>query len=400
VNPILETPIALPTGGKAELARRLFANIARNGTDLADGIMEIDVEEYRDAELARRERREVFGRVPIVAAHGSELPAVNDFRRVQLPNNEALLVRQADGSVRAFVNVCRHRGARLAGEDCGGKKLFTCIYHGWSYRPDGSLAHVSFPETFGDLDRSGYGLIELPCQLRHGLVWVTDRVGAVCDPRDWLGAELDDTFTEYGLDRYRCFRLGSFDEEINWKVLMDAFLDNYHIATTHANSVGPYFYSNVQIVDGIGRHCRAISPRRSIDKILHEPVESAPIERHVTIGYSMMPNLVLLRQPDHFQLLSFLPHPSGPARSRMEIRMIVPEASDRTSDTDEIAARWEKNWTILMNVLRDEDMALNRDLQVALGSADGPHRLLIGRNEVVNQRFHRWLDAALQGNLG
>lgn len=384
--------IELPHGSKVDLARRLFSHIENKATDLATTVMEIDQQEYLDAELACRERREIFGRVPIVAAHGSELPSRNDFVRTQLPNNEVLLVRQADGSVRAFVNVCRHRGARLVADDAGAQKMFTCSYHGWSYGPDGALKVISGPNTFGDVDMDCHGLVELPCEERHGFVWVVDSKDGSIDVRDWLGSEMDDTLTRYHLDGYLCHKVGTFDEPINWKVLMDAFLDNYHIATTHVNSVAPYFYSNVQIFDAIGRHGRAISPRRSIDKILSEPPESAPIEAHVTIGYSFMPNMVMLRQPDHFQLLTFLPHPSGPGRSRMEIRLLIPEPAE----TEEQRDLWDKNWRILMDVLRDEDMELNRDLQLALGNRDSPRRLLVGRNEIVNQRFHRWMQGALQ----
>jgi phenylpropionate dioxygenase-like ring-hydroxylating dioxygenase large terminal subunit len=208
---------------------------------------------------------------------------------------------------------------------------------------------------------------------------------------DWLGAEMDETLSRYRLVETLCYQSGSFDEPINWKTLTDAFLDAYHIATTHAGSVARYFYSNIQLYDPIGRHGRAISPRRSIDTLLDSPPETAPIEDHVTVGYSLMPNTVILRQPDHFQLLTFLPHPSGPERCRMEIRLLIPEPAD----TDTQRALWDKNWKILMAVLRDEDMAINRDLQMAMGNTHAPRSLVVGRNEIVNQRFHAWLDEML-----
>lgn len=389
--------IELPTGSKAELAKRLFAHVQGKSTDLAPDVLEIDQFEYRDPDLARREHQEIFGRFPIVAAHSTELPNPHDFLRAQLPNNEVLLVRQPDRSVRAFVNVCRHRGARLAGGDpSGNQKLFSCTYHGWGYRPDGSLKVIPAPGTFGGLDKSCHGLVQLPCEERHGLIWVVDNPEAEIDVAGWLGPEMDETLSRYRLTDTLCYRTGSFDEPINWKVLMDAFLDSYHIATTHAGSVARYFYSNIQVYDPIGRHGRTITPRRSIDSILDEAPETAPIEEHVTAGYSFMPNMVMLRQPDHFQLLTFLPHPRDPERCRMEIRLLIPEPAE----TDEQHALWDKNWKILMAVLRDEDMGLNRDLQVAMSNTNAPRMLLVGRNEIVNQRFHAWLDEVMPGGVG
>ena len=392
----MRVDIELPTGSKAELTKRLFAHVENSTTDLAPDVLEIDSWDYRDPELARRERLEIFGTYPIVAAHSSELPRRFDFHRTQLPNNEVLLVRQEDESVRAFVNVCRHRGARLVGDDSGTRKQFSCRYHGWGYRPDGSLKVIPAPGTFGGIDKDCRGLVSLPCEERHGLVWVVDNPEAQIDVAEWLGPEMDETLHRYRLADTHCYKTGSFDEPINWKTLTDAFLDAYHIATTHVGSVAQYFYSNIQIYDPVGRHGRAISPRRSIDTILHESPETAPIEEHVTAGYSFMPNMVMLRQPDHFQLLTFLPHPKSAERCRMEIRLLIPEPAD----TDEQRALWDKNWRILMAVLRDEDMGLNRDLQMAMGNEHAPRTLLIGRNEVVNQRFHAWLDETMrQGSV-
>lgn len=387
----MRVDIEMPTGSKAEITKRLFAHVQNKTTDLAPDVLVIDPWEYRDPELARRERREIFGRLPVAVAHGSELAQPHDFLRVQLPNDEVLLVRQTDGEVKAFVNTCRHRGARLVEEDGGNRKQFSCRYHGWGYRPDGSLKVIPAPGTFGGLDKSCHGLVELPCETRHGLVWVVDNPEAEIDVAGWLGPEMDETLTRYRLSDTLQYRKGEFDEPINWKVLMDAFLDSYHIATTHIGSVAKYFHSNIQCYDPVGRHGRAVTPRRSIDRFLNEDPETFPVGEHVTVGYSLMPNMVILRQPDHFQLLTFLPHPTGPERCRMEIRLIIPEPAE----TDEQRALWDKNWRILEAVLRDEDMGLNRDLQMAMGNEHAPKTLLIGRNEIVNQRFHEWLGEVL-----
>lgn len=382
--------IELASGTKAELAKRVFALVNDKTTDRADGVVEVDHKEYLDPELGRREREQIFGRVPIVPIHGSEIPGPGDYVTVPLPNNEVLLVRQKTGSVRGFINSCRHRGARLVEDDAGCRKMFTCRYHGWTYALDGALKLISKEDTFGDINHADLGLVEIPCEERHGFVWVVDAPGAPMDLADWIGVELDETMSKYELDQYTCFRVGSFDEPINWKVLMDGFLDNYHIESLHVKTVATYFHSNTQAYDRIGRHIRVLAPRTSIRKILDESPETAPIEKHVTVAYSFMPNMVLLRQPDHFQLLTFVPDAHDVGRCRFQIRLLIREPAV----SEEQIAFWEKNWKILIDVLHDEDMVLSRHLQHAMNNRNAAP-ILLGRNELSNQVFHTWLEGAL-----
>jgi hypothetical protein len=117
----------------------------------------------------------------------------------------------------------------------------------------------------------------------------------------------------------------------------------------------------------------------------------------VTEGHYLLPNSTLLRQPDdHFELLTFRPHPADPGRCRMEMRLLVPplEASGMTPERYERV--WEKNWAILLAVLHSEDFPLLRSSQDGLASADAGG-MLLGRNEVVNQIFHRELGKLLDG---
>lgn len=373
-----------------ELAKELFHLIENRQTHMADGVLEVDPSVYTSATLAQQERETIFSEVPIMAAHGSELPDPHNFVRVQLPNNEVLLVRQEDGSVKALVNACRHRGAKVVTEDQGSQRVFSCRYHGWSYNPDGSLRNIPHGDTFGEVDYSCSGLVEVPCEVRHGFVWVVDAVGAHIDVADWLGPEIDESLGFYELDSYTQYRVGRFDEPINWKALMDAFVDAYHLATTHAKSVAAYFYNNVQIWEPMGRHGRSTTPRKSIDSIRHDAPGAEPLSKHITVAHFLMPNFTILRQPDHFETLSFMPHPTDPGRSRAEIRLLTKEGVSGAEEE----AHWEKNWDIVERVLRDEDLALCRDLQHAAANNDTA-ALVFGRNEIANQHFHRWYRKAI-----
>jgi len=368
----------------ARVAVRLFEHIDNTTCDQAASPMLVDPAIYSDPDVARLEQDRIFDKVPVLAAHVSELPNAGDFVTIDLPGNRVLVVRQEDGTIRAFVNVCRHRGACLVDEESGHRRVFSCGYHGWADHRDGALRTVPYADTFGPLDRAEYGLIELPCEERYGLVWVIQRPGGPIDVAAWMGPEMDAILTGYHMERFEVIRMSSFEEPMNWKVLEDAFIDGYHLKFVHPNSAGPYFYTNIQVVQDFGRHVRAITPRKVIDQIRFAP--DAPIDPYVTVGNFLMPNTTILRHSDHYESLTFVPHPTDPNRSRIDVRLVVPPVT-----SDEERALWEKNWDILVKTVIMEDLPLNRSLQRALGGR-GLKPLILGRNEVGNQAFHRLYD--------
>jgi phenylpropionate dioxygenase-like ring-hydroxylating dioxygenase large terminal subunit len=367
---------------------RLLDLLRADDTDKLDATRPFGPREFTDPEAAARERDLIFGRVPSIVAHSSELARPGDFLTLTMPRNRVIVVRQRDGGVKSFVNACRHRGALLEERPSGRCRLFSCPYHRWSYDTDGSLRTVTYDHTFGDLDRAASGLIELPTEERHGFVWMVDSASAAIDVAAWLGPEMDAALAGYGLEALVNYRAEGFDEPVNWKIMQDAFLDGYHIKFAHPNTAGKIIHTNVLTVEDYGRHARFLSPRKSIDRFLEEDPGDADLGRHVTESHFVGPNSTLLRQPDHFQLLTFRPHPADPARSRMEMRVLVPTLEASGFGEAEWEKRWNKNWQILLDVLHAEDFPLLRASQEAVSSADAGG-MMLGRNEVVNQIFHR-----------
>ncbi|GAY17547.1 aromatic ring-hydroxylating dioxygenase subunit alpha [Mycobacterium sp. shizuoka-1] len=368
--------------------RRAIELLRNDTTDKFDDVVTFSAHEFTDPELAQRERDLVFGEVPSIAAHSTEIGKPYDFMTVQMPRNNVLLVRQKDGGVKAFVNLCRHRGALLEDNEKGRCRFFSCPYHRWSYDPDGSLRMITRDNTFGDIDRSKFGLVELPCEERHGFVWIVDNASASIDVAAWLGPEMDAILAGYRIEDLVCFRAAGFDEPTNWKIMQDAFLDGYHIQYAHPNSAGKIIHTNVMAFEDFGRHCRFIAPRKSIDRWLEEDPGDRSLDPYVTETHFLLPNSTLLRQPDHFQLLTFRPHPTDPTRSRMEQRLMVPGLEASEMAEDHWNHRWEKNWQILLTVLHSEDFPLLRNSQQGMGSADAGD-MLLGRNETANQVFRR-----------
>ncbi len=376
----------------AELVANLLTHLRNGTTDLCQDVVRLPAEIFTDPDIQRLEIDGVFGTVPFIAAHSSEIPAPHDFITKRLPRNEVVITRQPDGSVKTFVNMCRHRGATLLAEESGHCRIFSCPYHGWSYDTDGALRSITYPETFGSVDTGSMGLVELPTEERHGFVWVVDDQDASIDVATWLGDDMDAILSSYGLEGYHCFRARSFDEPVNWKIMHDAFLDGYHIKYAHPNSAGRLIHTNVYTVEDFGHHARFGSPRKSLDEWMERDpdLDTEWLLPHVMVTHFVGPNCTLLQLQDNFQLLSFYPISDNPSESRMEMRVIVPPLEQSGLDEEAWTAKWEKNWHILQMVLAQEDFPVLRGIQKAYGSASrSSSPTVLGRNEVLNQAFHR-----------
>lgn len=368
--------------------RRALQHLRDETTDLVDKPEQFEAKEFTDEQLAARERDQIFGRVPSIVAHSSEIPNTFDFKTFRMPRNNIIVTRQRDGSVKALVNLCRHRGALLEEDPCGKRRLFSCPYHRWSYDIDGTLRTITRDTTVGDLDRSELGLVELPCEERHGFIWVIDRVGEQIDVAAWLGPEMDAILAGYDLGELVCARDEGFEEPVNWKIMQDAFLDGYHIQYAHPNTAGKIIHTNVMAFEDFGYHCRFVAPRKSIDRWLEEDPGDTSLVNFVTETHFLGPNCTLLKQPDHFELLTFRPHHQEAGRSFMEMRLIVPTPERAGMEKERWDALWDKNWKILLDVLHAEDFPVLRASQQGMTSRDaGP--MVLGRNEVANQLFRR-----------
>jgi nitrite reductase/ring-hydroxylating ferredoxin subunit len=378
--------------------RKLVDHLERRWTDQMDDQLVLSPTIYWDPEVARAEREFVFGRVPVIVAHATELPEPGSFVTTQLPNNEAIIVRQEDGGVRALINACRHRGSMVEKRPGGVcPKRLQCPYHGWSYNLDGSLKSATHEVSFGEFDHIDAGLVRLPAEERHGFIWVIDSPDATLDVASWLGPEMDAILASYEIEHYVCFKSGAFHEPANWKIMQDAFLDGYHIQFVHRETAAKMTYTNILTLDDYGRHTRFMSPRKKLGKLLEEragnggsELSEAEIRKVINISHGLLPNATLLFLPDHIQLLSFYPDGKDPGRSRMEIRLIVPRLEDSGWDEERWNGTWNRNWQINMDILRDEDFPIARDTQRAVQSA-GAGTLRVGRNEVANYVFHREL---------
>jgi phenylpropionate dioxygenase-like ring-hydroxylating dioxygenase large terminal subunit len=187
------------------------------------------------------ERDAIFRRTWLNVGRVEQLPRAGSYftRELDAARTSVVVVRGRDGEVRAFHNICRHRGNKLVWDDFPGEETagtcrqLTCKYHGWRYGLDGDLAFVQQEEEFFDLDKDAYGLVPVRTEVWEGFVFVNLDPDATTSAREYLGG------LGAGLEGYpfgRMTQVFKYRAEVqsNWKLFIDAFAEFYHAPVLHA----------------------------------------------------------------------------------------------------------------------------------------------------------------------
>ncbi|MBA2933850.1 aromatic ring-hydroxylating dioxygenase subunit alpha [Sphingomonas sp. CGMCC 1.13654] len=367
-----------------DLAEKLYRHARETTTDMADDLVEYDLSIYSDPALAIEEREKIFQRIPMMALHSSQVPEPGSFATVKLNATNALVTRQKDGTVRAFVNACRHRGATVVSETSGKRGLFMCPYHGWSYANDGTLKAVGFAETFGGDPCGNRNLLPLPVEERHGFIWIVENPQAEIDVAAHLGEGMDRALAEYDFGRFHCYRHEVFEFPQNWKVMMDGLIDGYHVQFLHGKTISPYFYPNMMGIQQHGHHALWGNPRRRLGEILDQAPGDVPLDRYVIFGNLISPNSAMVLHPHHIEYWTVYQDPRNVSNCFLHLRYLTPQ-KEQDERGHEILA---KNWKIATDAVINEDVPAGNSIQA---SAEMPFTgsIILGRNEVTNQIFHR-----------
>ncbi|BCY14122.1 aromatic ring-hydroxylating dioxygenase subunit alpha [Actinoplanes sp. L3-i22] len=198
---------------------------------------------YTDPAIFAAEQDRILERMWFCAVRGSDVANPGQFRTVTVGRESVLITRGRDGGARAFLNVCRHRGAQLCAEESGAvKRTFRCTYHAWSYDTDGKLVAAPNLVKMPDVDRVEYGLTRVHVREWLGYVWVClaerapsfeDEVMGACVERLGDLAAID----RYQLDQLRVGRRIRYDVRANWKLIIENFMECYHCSTIHPELV-------------------------------------------------------------------------------------------------------------------------------------------------------------------
>jgi phenylpropionate dioxygenase-like ring-hydroxylating dioxygenase large terminal subunit len=187
---------------------------------------------YNHPDLTRLEIERVLMPSWQIVCHVNSIPRSGDYETFDLGPESVFVLRDRDGTIKAFHNVCRHRGARLLDESGTCPATITCPYHGWSYRHDGSLIGVPVRESFPGLDRAQHGLRAVRVDIAFGFVFVCLAGDPPPVAKLWgkLGEELAS---------YRCEEMVPLEPisaevwNVDWKIAMDNYLESYHVPIGH-----------------------------------------------------------------------------------------------------------------------------------------------------------------------
>jgi phenylpropionate dioxygenase-like ring-hydroxylating dioxygenase large terminal subunit len=380
------------------LLKRLLHHVDSKTTSLADAPWRNDVSVYADPEHLAREQQMLFRRHPILMGFASEWATPGAFRTDDYAGAPILIVRGRDGRLRAFLNVCRHRGAKVA-QGCGEARAFSCPYHAWTYDLAGKVIGIPDERCFPGVRNERPALAALPLCEKHGLVWVIPTPAADgasgssfdidFDIDSWLGG-LAPELAGYGFESWAFYDKRVIPERMNWKILVDTFHEGYHVGVLHRESLGSILHGNVTDFEAFGRNHRLTFPRKKLERLKAEPEDSWDLMWNTTLIYSLFPNTILIVQGDHVELSRIFPSEARVDRAVMELSLYVP----RAPVTPEERTHWDKNMQLALDVVTGEDFPTGRSIQGGLTSGAQTHTVF-GRNEPAMIHYHRSMRSAL-----
>lgn len=194
---------------------------------------------YTDPDIFRQEQERLFESMWFCAVRGADLERPGAFRTVQVGRESVIVTRDRAGGLRAFLNVCRHRGARLCLEDSGQvRRNLQCPYHAWTYDLDGHLVAAPNLTKMPDVDRAAYGLIGVHLREWLGYAWVCLADEPPSFEETVVGAAVERLGDAASIERYRTEDLAlgrriTYDVSANWKLIVENFMECYHCATIH-----------------------------------------------------------------------------------------------------------------------------------------------------------------------
>ena len=372
------------------LARRALEHFQARTTDQASAIMRQSLSAYRDPARYAREVDRVFRHQPIAVCLSLELPQPGSFVTLDMFGTPVLAVRGSDGVARVFLNVCRHRGARLCSAERGTARVFACPYHAWTYDQQGALIGRYRGETFGAVDSDQLGLTALASAERAGIVWATLTPGLPCDIDSWLG-DMAPLLERLRLAEWQLYAQRDLPGP-GWKVTLDGYLEVYHHDSVHAGTVGEHTVGNLLVWDTYGPHQRMVFGRRTIAELANLPESEWEPERHIRRIHSIFPNVSISGiLGDHCLFSQIFP---GPTPDTTITRQTVLAA--RLPVTAEERAATEAFSAMTLTAVRDEDYAIGFGIQAGLESGANTE-FLFGRNEPAVQHYHRWVERLASG---
>jgi choline monooxygenase len=324
---------------------------------------------YTDAEVLENEQRLLFGRTWQLAGHAGQVSAPGQYFTTTVGREPLLVVRGADGVLRAMSNVCRHRAGPVARGE-GKRPVLQCGYHGWTYDLAGRLRNTPEFEGVEDFDRAGCALPQFQVEIWNELVFVNLDSAAETLP-SFLG-ELVSDMPRHDYSGFRLARQKRWELDCNWKVYVDNYLEGYHIPIVHPGLFRELDYPNYR-TETKRSYSIQFAPTRNPERI-----RTAAGDDEVRYFW-IFPNLMLNVYPDNFSTNLILP--LGPERTVTLFDWYFKDPDAVQSQIDETVA--------FSDEIQLEDVDICEAVQRGLRSATYDRGRFSPQRENGVHHFHR-----------
>lgn len=322
------------------------------------------------------EQDTVFQALPVPITMSAVIPKPGNLIATDSYGRNIIVARGKDGVVRAFLNACSHKGSKLIETDePQSASRLVCPYHAWTFGLDGKVLGVPRAETFANLCKADRPLTQLECVEKGGIVWVgLDRARTY--DFGTLDDQLEVDFEAFNLPRMHLYGRKVFDLKANWKLVLEPFLEGYHVQRLHAQSVGPLFADVPSTVSLLGRNIRQTSGKQAFTPdILDIPGEN--IHKSVTHAYQVFPNLVVVTSPYYISIMILAPRAAD--RTIVDYMMLTREAPDNPK-AEELFSR---SYEMILNVFGGEDFRAAQISQEGLSSGALENVIYCGLEEMI-----------------
>jgi nitrite reductase/ring-hydroxylating ferredoxin subunit len=399
------TGVARQRASMRDMQRRMVKHIGDGmTTDLTDEPMAVDAGVYTDPARLDAEYRALFHTLPMVAGLSCDLPEPGDWMTFDAAGPSILIVRGKDSVVRAFLNSCSHRGARIV-KDCAKGSRVSCPFHSWTYDYQGRVIGIPGQVAFEGIDRESLSLTAVPVTEWQGLILVkVDPKGSPIDAEEYFGPMADE-IRQLGLQNAVPIKKSVVNVAANWKFAQDTFFEGYHFSSLHPQTINQVAFSNVCIHDTFGPHQRVNMPLRMFEEWVGKP-ESEWGEVPYNAIHLLFPNTImyvgsldgLIKDKGKMtsrQIFGFWrSFPKGPNESFTMMATYRPSEHD----APETLKEYEETTDFIIKVVETEDYSMCADGQKNLKSMLPGQKLWFGRNEPALQSIHRNIEAHLEGN--
>ena len=353
---------------------------------------EVPAARYFDPEFYALEMEHVYGKTWLSAAHVSELPKPGSYKLFEQFGLSIIISRGTDDVIRAFRNVCRHRGAALVTAPTGTARRFVCPYHAWGYASDGELKSVPESHNFACLDKAEKPLLQVRCETWRGFIFINQDDNAIA-LEDFM-APLAEQIADFPIDDMIVKDVITVELDCNWKTSYDNFLEIYHVNTVHAKSLAPYLDSRSFAIQLLKNgHARFATRKRAGKSFFSDGADDqAPDDftsrfKEHAVGLPFFPNGFTALDPVGFSWQTFWP--AGPGKMVMIATMM-----GWKKDDEEDRAFWKQMRVNQIDVL-SEDIALFATIQRSMDTGELPG-ILLGYQE---QQIY-WYNEEIDRKIG